>query len=65
MHKPGKVERSHFTDKVEFYQLITFTDDIDIAKKLQEWETFYNCHRPHGALNGKTPFEILKLKLTS
>ena len=38
-------------------------DDIDIDDKLQEWEIFYNCHRPHSALKGKTPFEVLKLKL--
>ncbi|WP_051908629.1 IS481 family transposase [Candidatus Odyssella acanthamoebae] len=43
-HLNGKVERSHGTDQQEFYQLINFTDDIDIRKKLQEWEKFYNCH---------------------
>jgi len=26
----GKVERSHRTDKEEFYQLIEFTDDVDL-----------------------------------
>lgn len=25
----GKVERSHKTDKMEFYQLLTYTDDVD------------------------------------
>jgi len=62
-HLNGKVERSHAIDKIEFYQLIEYKDDIDINKKLQEWEIFYNCHRPHSALKGKTPFEILKTKL--
>lgn len=57
------MERSHGTDQQEFYQLINFTDDIDIRKKLEEWEKFYNCHRPHSALKGKTPFEVLKEKL--
>ncbi len=33
-HLNGKVERSHSTDKTEFYQLIEYTDDIDIRKKL-------------------------------
>jgi len=61
----GKVERSHLTDKQEFYQLIEYTDDIDIAQKLSEWETFYNCHRPNFALKGKTPFEVLREKLTA
>ena len=26
----GKVERSHRTDKDEFYQLLSFTDDVDL-----------------------------------
>ncbi|UZS00029.1 IS481 family transposase [Chondrinema litorale] len=63
-HLNGKVERSHSTDKQEFYQLIEYTDDIDIRKKLQEWETFYNCHRPHSALKGKTPYEVLMERLS-
>lgn len=58
-HLNGKVERLHLTDKTEFYQLIEYTDDIDIAKKLAEWEVFYNCHRPNAALKGKTPYEVL------
>ncbi len=58
----GKVERSHKTDKQEFWQLIDYTDDIDIKAKLKEWEIYYNCHRPHRALAGKTQFEIPKEK---
>jgi len=60
----GKFERSHRTDKDEFYQLLTYTDDIDLNQKLKEWETFYNLNRPHGAFEGKTPYEVLKYKLT-
>lgn len=60
----GKVERSHLTDQTEFYQLVEYVDDIDIQKKLSEWETFYNMHRPNGALKGQTPYEVLKEKLT-
>ncbi len=62
-HLNGKVERSHLTDQQEFYQLLEYTDDIDIQKKLKEWETFYNFHRPNAALKGKTPYEVLKEKL--
>ncbi|TMU50418.1 transposase family protein [Flagellimonas algicola] len=29
----GKVERSHWTDKQEFYQLIEYTSDVDLSKK--------------------------------
>jgi transposase InsO family protein len=64
-HLNGKVERSHLTDQQEFYQLLEYTDDIDIGKKLKEWEAFYNCHRPNAALRGKTPYEVLREKLTS
>lgn len=59
----GKVERSHRTDKEEFYQLLTYTDDVDLNKKLTEWENFYNFDRPHGAFNGKTPYEALSSML--
>ena len=56
----GKVERSHRTDQEEFYQLLTYTDDVDLNKKLATWENFYNLNRPHGAHNGKTPYEALR-----
>lgn len=36
----GKVERSHLTDKQEFYQLIDYSDDVDLHEKLAEWEAF-------------------------
>jgi len=41
----GKVERSHGTDQREFYQLLTYKDNVDLHAKLAEWEAFYNCHR--------------------
>ena len=62
-HLNGKVERSHKTDKQEFWQLVEYVDDIDIKAKLKEWEQYYNCHRPHTALAGRAPFEVLREKL--
>jgi transposase InsO family protein len=59
----GKVERSHLTDEREFYQLLSYTDDVDLNEKLSNWEHFYNFNRPHGTFNGKTPYEMLKEKL--
>ncbi len=59
----GKVERSHRSDQEEFYQLLSYKDDVDLEEKLEEWERFYNLSRPHGAHKGKTPYEILKEKL--
>ena len=60
----GKVERSHRSDQEEFYQLLSYKDDVDLEGKLAEWERFYNLARPHAAHKGKTPYEILKEKLS-
>jgi transposase InsO family protein len=65
-HLNGKVERSHRVDDQEFYQLLDkkgVTDDIRLFnEKLREWEDYYNYHRPHGALDGETPYERLMAK---
>ncbi|HXU70731.1 MAG TPA: IS481 family transposase [Polyangia bacterium] len=62
----GKVERSHRVDDQEFYQLLDkdgVSDDIHLFnEKLREWENYYNYHRPHGALDGQTPYERLLAK---
>ena len=58
----GKVERSHRSDQEEFYQLLDYTDDVDLKRKLADGEEFYNFVRPHGAFNGKTPYEALREK---
>ena len=68
-HLNGKVERSHRVDDQEFYQLLDqdgITDDIHLFNtKLREWEDYYNYHRPHGALDGQTPYERLLAKTKS
>ena len=59
----GKVERSHRIDAEEFYRLLdgVVIDDTKLFNdKLREWEDFYNYHRPHGGLDGQTPYERLK-----
>lgn len=65
-HLNGKVERSHRVDDQEFYQLLDrdgIADDIHLFnEKLREWEDYYNYHRPHGALDGQTPYERLVAK---
>ena len=61
----GKVERSDLTEKQAFYQLLSCTGDRDLTRLLAESEGFYNDHRPHTALNGKTPYEILKKKFAA
>lgn len=45
----GKVERSHRIDFEEFYRLLAgqVIDDVNLfTSKLQEWEDYYNYHRP-------------------
>jgi hypothetical protein len=44
-------------------QLLDYKDDVDLNKKLGEWEKFYNFGRPHFAHKGKTPYEILRIKM--
>lgn len=40
------------------------SDDIHLFnQKLRQWEDYYNHHRPHGALQGQTPFERLMAKI--
>jgi len=60
----GKVERSHRTDQEEFYQLLSYKDDVDLNKKLEAWENYYNFDRPHMSKNGATPYESLKEKMS-
>jgi len=68
-HLNGKVERSHRVDDQEFYQLLDregITDDIHLFnEKLREWEDYYNYHRPHGGLDGQTPYERLMAKTSA
>lgn len=55
-HLNGKVERSQRTDLEEFYPTVGLKDP-DLHEKLEEWQDYYNEFRPHGSLNGKTPWE--------
>jgi len=58
-HLNGKVERSQFSDKSEFYSAIPKKErNMDLAPKLLEWQYFYNHKRPHASLKGKTPYEM-------
>jgi len=61
----GKVERSHRIDEEEFYRMLNgvMIDDTDMFNdRPQEWEDFYNFNRPHGGLDGQTPYERLRHK---
>jgi transposase InsO family protein len=54
----GKVERSHRIDAEEFSRLLegVVIDDTKLFNdKLQEWEDFYNYHRPTAAWTARPP----------
>lgn len=55
-HLNGKAERSQRTDFEEFYSTVDLNDPT-LEDLLQEWQHFYNSHRPHGSLSGKTPMD--------
>ena len=59
MHAEAGEELS-VADQAEFYQLLTYTDDMDLSAKLKAWENFYNYDRPHLSLDGKTHYEVMK-----
>ena len=47
---------------VKFLERIPGTRTRLFNEKLREWEDYYNYHRPHGALDGQTPYERLLSK---
>jgi transposase InsO family protein len=56
-HLNGKVERSQQTDLQEFYSTVDLKDP-ELFLHLKEWQHYYNWHRIHGSLNGKTPIDV-------
>ena len=58
-HLNGKVERVQRTALEEFWPTVD-PKAPDLATRLEEWRTFYNHHRPHGALGGGTPAERIE-----
>ena len=61
----GKVERSHRIDAEEFYRLLdgVIIDDTKLFNdKLQEWEDYYNYHRPQAGLGRRRPQRVIERK---
>lgn len=57
-----RVERSHLTDDLEFYQKFGVSNDLEIQqKRTQDFEDRYNFKRPHQALGHLTPMEFYRL----
>ena len=55
-HLNGKVERSQRTDLEEFYATVDL-NAVDLDARLSDWQDHYNHFRPHGSLDGLTPWE--------
>ncbi len=60
----GTVERSHREDQQKFYERNKFRNFSDLKKKILTWNEYYN-NLEHCGLDGKTPNEILGLKVTN
>lgn len=60
----GTVERSHREDQEKFYEKHKFRSVADLQNKLKIWNEYYN-NLEHCGLNGKTPNEMLELKVTN
>lgn len=58
----GAVERCNGAWRYEFYATVDLPTNIDkIAEHVDAFQHLYNHHRPHGALDGLTPNEYLKI----
>jgi len=60
----GTVERSHREDQQKFYERNKFKSFNDLKKKIVIWNEYYN-NLEHCGLDGKTPNEMLGLKVTN
>lgn len=56
----GKVERSHRTDREEFWDRVTFSSLADLEQKQSVYLDWYNNEREHLGIGGLTPREKLK-----
>jgi len=60
----GTVERSHREDQEKFYEQNIFRNFSDLQNKIRNWNEYYN-NLEHCGLNGKTPNEMLRFKVTN
>lgn len=56
----GKVERSHRTDREEFWSRVRFSSLDELAQKQQAYLNWYNNEREHLGINGLTPREKIQ-----
>jgi transposase InsO family protein len=58
-HLNGKVERVQRTALEEFWPTVGL-EAPELPSRLEDWRRFYNQHRPHTSLGGRTPAERIK-----
>ncbi|HRZ30546.1 MAG TPA: integrase core domain-containing protein [Candidatus Paceibacterota bacterium] len=56
----GKVERSHRTDREEFWDRTPFSSLEQLEQKQKKYIDWYNNEREHLGINGLTPREKIK-----
>lgn len=56
----GKVERSHRTDREEFWNRVSFNSLEELDLKGQAYINWYNNEREHLGINGLTPREKIR-----
>jgi len=57
----GKVERFNRTLASEWAYAQTYLSEADRAATYQDWLHYYNHHRPHTGIGGKTPIDRLRV----
>ena len=57
------VERLIGTIRREYLDRILFWTAVDLESKLSEFRDYYNQHRTHAALEGKTPIETSEFRI--
>ena len=55
-HLNGKVERTQRADLEEFWATAD-PKSVDLRQRLDEWQHFWNWHRSHTALGGRSPID--------
>src|SRR3989344_1493177 len=56
----GKVERSHRTDREEFWKQVKFRSLVELKRKQSTYVDWYNNEREHLGIGGLTPAEKLQ-----
>jgi len=57
----GKIERFWRTLYEDILAEAEFENEVALSEELQNYILYYNEHRPHQSLGGKTPFEFNKI----